>query len=102
MHPEGLSGSVTGASDTLAINQAHTVWAPDTTPPPTSRYSASPISSPQAICLDTGFFAERWLLDSEASVLVDSRTITYSSPTLTAAETFRVEAPDAWDAYLVE
>ena len=57
-------------------------------------------AEPQAIRLDTGFFAARWLLDSEASVLVDSRTVTYSSPTLTAAETFRVEAPDAWAAYL--
>ena len=112
MHPEGLSGSVTGASDTLAINQAHTVWAPDTdtTADESVQRIAHVVSvvrghldaEPQVIRLDTGLFAARWLLDSEASVLVDSRTVTYNSPTLTAAGTFRVEASEAWAAYLGE
>lgn len=110
MHPEGLSASVTGASDTLAINQAHTVWAPDTDT--TSTESAHRIAhvisvvrdhlgaDPQAGRLDTGLFAAQWVLQNQTSVLVDNRSISYKSPTLTAAETFRIEAPHKWAEYL--
>lgn len=110
IHPEGMSGQVIGDHDTLAVSLTHTTWVPgtDVTATPAVQRIAHVISlvseqlsaRPQAIRLDTGEFAARWVLDAGTSVVVDARTLKRCSPTLTAAETFRIEKPHKYAEYL--
>ena len=109
---EEMFGSVSGISDTAAVTLEHTTWAPgtDTTADEPARRISHVITvvrddlgaKPQAVRLDTGDFAARWLLPAGTSVLVTAEDIRHCSPDLTEAETFRVEQPHKYAQYLGE
>ena len=101
---EDQLGSIHESSDgTDSVSISHTTWASgvDTTAAEPVERIAHVIAvirehlgfGPEAIRLDTGKFAARWVLD-------DDRRIKCCSPTLTAAESFRVEQPHKYAQYL--